>query len=315
MDRLHADEVDTSEVVVRSLLASQCPSWAQHPLSPLANTGTSNSLWRIRRDEQADLVVRLPRTSGLERGIRSEHRLLPALADAELEHAFDVPILAYEGTPDDTFPLHWSVLQWVEGDDLWSVRNDPDLDEHQLASELARTVQVIGLLKGLPAPDRQPGDRGGPLLPLIERLDRWLDDPRFGTGIKADGLIDTVAVRRSAAQSAEVAGDVPVIGFVHGDLLPGNLLTKTGSLSAVIDWGGAGHGDQAEDLLPAWAILGPEAGKTFRSLLEIDDATWLRSRAFALEQAVGGVLYYGPKRHPLGDIMARTLDRILTESD
>lgn len=38
------------------------------------------------------------------------------------------------------------------------------------------------------------------------------------------------------------------------------------------------------------------------------------ARAFALEQAVGGVLYYVPRRHPLGDVMARTLARILTDT-
>lgn len=34
-------------------------------------------------------------------------------------------------------------------------------------------------------------------------------------------------------------------------------------------------------------------------------------RTFELEHVVGGVLYYVPKQHPLGDVMARTLERIL----
>ena len=42
---------------------------------------------------------------------------------------------------------------------------------------------------------------------------------------------------------------------VHGDLIPGNVLTVDGRLSALIDWGGAGHGDTSQDLTPAWAIL------------------------------------------------------------
>jgi hypothetical protein len=45
----------------------------------------------------------------------------------------------------------------------------------------------------------------------------------------------------------------------------------------------------------------------------MDDATWVRARTFELEHAVGGILYYTPRRHPLGDVMARTLDRILEE--
>lgn len=44
------------------------------------------------------------------------------------------------------------------------------------------------------------------------------------------------------------------------------------------------------------------------------DASRLRAMAFELEHAVGGVFYYGPRGHLLGDIMQRTLDRILVDS-
>lgn len=101
---------------------------------------------------------------------------------------------------------------------------------------------------------------------------------------------------------------------MHGDLIPGNVLTIDGRLSAIIDWGGAGHGDIAQDLTPAWAILDGDGRSIFRGELEADSAAWLRARACALEQAVGGVLYYVPRRHPLGDVMARTLGRILADA-
>jgi hypothetical protein len=51
----------------------------------------------------------------------------------------------------------------------------------------------------------------------------------------------------------------------------------------------------------------------FQEAIGVDDAAWLRARAFELEHAVGGVLYYTPRRHPLADVMARTLHRILEE--
>jgi hypothetical protein len=51
----------------------------------------------------------------------------------------------------------------------------------------------------------------------------------------------------------------------------------------------------------------------FREIVEADDATWIRARTFELEHAVGGVLYYLPRRHALGDVMACTLERILQE--
>ncbi len=65
-------------------------------------------------------------------------------------------------------------------------------------------------------------------------------------------------------------------------------------LHAILDWGSAGYGDIAQDLAPAGAVLDVHSRSTFRDYLGVDDPTWLRARAFALAQAVGGVLYYVP---------------------
>ena len=146
-------------------------------------------------------------------------------------------------------------------------------------------------------------------MPLLERLDRWLDDPRW----HAADLIDVAAVRRCAERTREIADAAVADRFVHGDLIPGNVLVTGGRLAAIIDWGSAGYADPAQDLTPAWALFDGNARQIFRDATSADDASWLRARAFALEQAVGGVLYYTPRRHPLGDVMARTLGRILGE--
>ncbi len=123
-------------------------------------------------------------------------------------------------------------------------------------------------------------------------------------------------MRRSAAESAEAALDEVVPDrFVHGDLIPGNVLVTHGRLSAVIDWGGAGIGDAALDLVPAWAILDRGGRGVFRAATGATPAAWLRGRAFALEQAVGGVLRYVPTRHTLAAVMQRSLDWILTDRD
>jgi aminoglycoside phosphotransferase (APT) family kinase protein len=118
-------------------------------------------------------------------------------------------------------------------------------------------------------------------------------------------------VRRCAAEALEVAHDPVDVGFVHGDLIPGNLLVAAHRLSAIIDWGGAAYADLAQDLAPAWALFDERTRPVFREAVGANEATWLRARAFELEHAVGGVLYYTPRRHPLGDVMARTLRRIL----
>jgi aminoglycoside phosphotransferase (APT) family kinase protein len=79
---------------------------------------------------------------------------------------------------------------------------------------------------------------------------------------------------------------------VHGDLLPGNLLVIDGRLSAVIDFGGLNVGDPACDLQPAWNVFAGSSRERFRAELDVDDASWLRGRGWALYQAVLALPYY-----------------------
>jgi aminoglycoside phosphotransferase (APT) family kinase protein len=60
-ERIHDDEPDTSEAIVRALLAAGCPQWATLPLTYLRTSGTDNAMWRVHADGGGDVVVRLPR--------------------------------------------------------------------------------------------------------------------------------------------------------------------------------------------------------------------------------------------------------------
>jgi aminoglycoside phosphotransferase (APT) family kinase protein len=308
-DWIHDAETDTSEPVVRRLLQRHCPDLADLPLDYLRSTGTSNALWRIRSENgTGDRVVRLPRTDGADQSVAQEIALLPALTSTQLADVVELPRLVHAGLPDDLFPHHWTVMEWIEGEDVWfSAGSDANMTE--LAVDVAAAIGYIVELEGLPVPDREPGTRGGPFSPVLARVERWLTDPVW----RAAELLDVTAVRRIVDQLAEHAS-VPVPRcFVHGDLIPGNLLLQDGQLSAIIDWGGAGYGDPAQDLAPAWALFDPPERSVFRAALNVDEATWQRAKGFELEHAVGGVLYYRPRRHPLGDVMAKTLQRILSE--
>ncbi|MGW0594118.1 phosphotransferase [Streptosporangium sp. NPDC002607] len=88
--------------------------------------------------------------------------------------------------------------------------------------------------------------------------------------------------------------------WVHGDLLPGNLLVVDGRLSAVIDFGGLNVGDPACDLQPAWNVVAGESRLRFRAELRVDDASWSRGRGWAPYQAMTGrvLLGYQPRDGP-----------------
>lgn len=312
-DRIHDDEFDTGEHVVRTLLRNQAPRYADVTLTPVRGTGTSNALWLMTSREGSPAgVARLPRTAGAVASLTTEIGLLPLLAATHLTALVHIPHLLHAGQPSPVFEHPWALTDWIAGDDAWTTRERVEAAGPSLAVELADIVAAIGALEGLAVPDRQPGRRGGPLEPLLDGLDRWLGDPRWDARTR----IDVRAVRRLADEARDLVREPIAPAFLHGDLIPGNLLIDpAGHLTAVIDWGGAGHGDPADDLVAAWAVFGDEARAAFRAALEPDDATWVRARTFALEQAVGGVLYYEPRGNPLGDVMRRTLRRILAECD
>ena len=78
-----------------------------------------------------------------------------------------------------------------------------------------------------------------------------------------------------------------------------NWLVRHGRISAVIDWGTAGVGDPACDVMVAWKLHSPEARDAFREALPTDDATWERARGWALSQAVGALSYYTAREQPI----------------
>lgn len=307
-ERIHDDEPDTSEPVVRILLTAECPQWSASRIQYLESSGTDNAMWRVRLDDQPDVVVRLPRRPGAAAGVERELAVLQQVERSRVRSIVATPSVRHVGQPHEAFPHHWSVLEWIDGSDAWTERADlagRSLDS--LAHDLAQSVRLIGEVTVVGVQQRPPGSRGGPLLPLLERLDGWLDNPQWNAAC----LVDVASIKRLAAEALEVADEPVIEGFVHGDLIPGNLLVDQGRLTAIIDWGGAGRGDTAQDLAPAWAVLTTAERPAFREALGADDAAWLRGRVFELEHAVGGVLYYVPRRHPLGDVMTRTLGRIL----
>jgi len=308
-NRIHDDEPDTSEPIVRALLEAECSQWAKSPIEYLETSGTDNAMWRVRRNDGPDVVVRLPRRPHAAAGVEQETAVLRQIAHTRIGSVVQTPLVRHAGQPHEVFPHRWSVLEWIGGSDAWTARNDLTARSRaSLATDLGHAVSAISEITDVDVRQRQPGSRGGPLRPLLERLDRWLDNPEWN----AASLIDVAAVRRLAAESLDVVHEPVTEGFVHGDLIPGNLLVEDGRLSAIIDWGGAGRGDPSQDFAPAWAVLETAERAAFREVVGANDAAWIRGRTFELEHAVGGVLYYVPRRHALGDLMARTLERILT---
>ena len=127
------------------------------------------------------------------------------------------------------------------------------------------------------------------------------------------GGIDTTAatVAWDAALGAPTWHSAPV--WVHGDLLPGNLLTVDGTLSGVIDFGGLGVGDPACDLMAGWTLFSGQSRQEFRRAAAVDNATWERGRGWALSWALSFIPYYRTTNPPGVRIAQRTIDEVLAD--
>ena len=99
-----------------------------------------------------------------------------------------------------------------------------------------------------------------------------------------DFAFDLDAAEQIWAEAMKLPGtaDRTTPRWYHGDLAAENLLVRDGTLSAVLDFGGLSVGDPTVDLVVAWEVLDPPAREVFRRQVGVDDATWLRGRAWAL---------------------------------
>ena len=265
---------DITPDLVARLLATQCPQWSGLPVTPVALDGWDNTTFRLG-DE---LSVRLPSADVYVAQIEKEHRWLPILAP---RLPLQIPIPLVVGQPGEGFPRPWSVYRWIEGD---VVAGDELVDDATLARDLARFLAALYAIDGRSGP-RAGGHnffRGGPVATYDAQTRAAIQD--------LAGQIDTPAASEVWRVALESEWSRPPV-WVHGDVAPSNLLVDHGRLRAVIDFGCAGVGDPACDLVMAWTYFSPQGGDVFRRELGLDDDTWARGRGWALWKALVTVAY------------------------
>jgi aminoglycoside phosphotransferase (APT) family kinase protein len=270
---MHAGEVETDAALVRRLLAAQFPQWAELPIEPVVSYGTDHDIYRLGDG----LSARLPRIEWATGQAAKEAEWLPKLAP---HLPLAVPVQLAAGRPAEGYPFAWSVYAWLPGENA----NGTIGDLNRAAVDLAAFVRALRTVDTTGVQPRRSHSRGAPLAELDEPVRRAIAE----LGARIDGA---AAVRSWEESLAAPAWDGPEV-WVHGDLLPGNLLVTGGRLSAVIDWGCLGVGDPACDLQPAWNVFAAESRARYRAELEVDDASWLRGRGWSLFQAVVALPYY-----------------------
>lgn len=290
---MHADEADISSDLVRRLLRGQFPQWVDLPLKRLASGGTVNAVYRLGDA----LTVRLPLTSGGTRDLERERRWLPRLAPIL---PVTIPTAVATGDPAEGYPWAWAVHEWIDGDTPIEGRlTQPELLAHDLA-EFVTAMRDVGLDDGPSA------YRGDPLVTVDRHTRAAIEDLR-----RTDEPFDADAATSAWEEALAAPSWSSTPCWVHSDLMPSNLLVTADRLTGVLDFATVGIGDPACDLIPAWNLLPSSARDIFRDAVDVDDATWIRGRGWALSMAVIQLPYYrttnptisANARHVIGEIL------------
>jgi aminoglycoside phosphotransferase (APT) family kinase protein len=291
--KMHADELDIDVDLVAQLIEDRFPQWAELPLEPALPWGTDNAIFRLG----AELAVRLPRTPTKVGQAEKDRDLLPRVAP---HLPVPTPEVVATAPPTGRFPLPWAVYRWLDGVQL----TPGGADDAQLARDLAAFVAAL----------RAVDPTGGPAgtsrgVPLEVR------DPYVRAAIEAvRDEVDEAVATALWEESLAAPGPAEPPLWLHGDLMPGNVLVRGGRLAAVIDFSLLCVGDAATDVMAAWTCLTPVSRPIFRDALGVDDASWLRGRGWALSSALIALPYYRDTNPPFMRISRNTLAQVLADA-
>jgi len=205
------DQPHIDSALVRHLVTTQFPRWADLSVAPVENGGWCNRVFHLG-DE---MIVRLPRHRAYAEQTAKEYQWLPRLAPLL---PLPIPEPLAIGEPAGDYPWQWSVYRWIEG--------DPALPERitnmtTFATDLGSFLAAMQSLDTMSGPPPGPHNfyRGGSLATY---------DSQTRQAIAAlEGKVDTDAAMEvwETALSATWA-DAPV--WIHGDVSVGNLLVRNG---------------------------------------------------------------------------------------
>lgn len=300
MTKMHDNEQEITLELVRSLLKKQCPQWAELELQPIHSSGTDNALFRLGDQ----YVVRIPRIEwspgSVVDGINKEWLWLPQLA-RHLKIPISEPV--FKGEPNETYPWSWSITKWNEG---YNPAFEKENEYEHLAVDLA---SFLNELHHTELPKTGPlSRRGMPLKELYKETTQALE-----------ALADDIDTKPLASLWEQLANtptwNKPLV-WMHGDLLPGNILIQNHRLSAVIDFADVGLGDPACDLIVAWSLLNEHSRAIFRKhLMNIDENTWRRGQGWALSIALIIIPYYKNTNPVLTSVARRMIEQLMLSQE
>jgi aminoglycoside phosphotransferase (APT) family kinase protein len=291
---LHDDEITADAALVTRLLADQAPAFAGTRVTRLETDGTDNWLFRLGDATDDGPVVRLPRRPSAAAKIVKECAILPRFVSLPL----NTPKPLFQGRPSAPFGYPWSVLEWLSGETPTT---------HWLATTKGTGTALGQFLCALQTQAPLDG-------PLSGRANNNRGIALAGLDATVRGSLGRLSEAELGVDQATVLGlwqdaiDAPVYAdkpkWLHADLHAGNVLAEGGQLTAVLDFGLAGRGDPACELITGWADFDATNRAAFFNAVARDKSMWRRGRGWATYSAVITLAYY-QGRHPRLEQRAR----------
>lgn len=290
---MHANELAVDLALVKLLIEEQFPEFAMLPISKVNSIGTVNYIYRLGDD----LYVRLPRVPDWA-DVEKEWKWLPWISP---HISLKIPEPIALGRPNAAYPLRWAIYKWISGSDY---SDESICDEKDIAISLASFVNELHSIE-VPADAPKAGR-----LPLIE-----LNKITLEAIDAAKDVLDSEKVVAAWVDSCKASAWHGKPVWIHADLLKTNLLLSSGRLAAVIDFGSAGIGDSAFDLIPAWSVFSSKARGVFLNSVNADKDTVCRARGYALHQAALIIPYYKETNPKFVGMALKTIDEIINNMD
>lgn len=278
---MHENEITIDVSHIKQLLHAQFPQWTNLEIKEITSSGTDNRIFRLGDD----MCIRLPRIPGVDESIDREMMWLLHLVESL---PTEIPHILAKGMPSAFYPFHWTVCRWIKGENAFDTEIQ---DMHQLAIDLAAFLRDLHKIDTYNAPLSRRG---------VSLSTRQNFDPGE----------DFINIWEECLQAKP--WDKPPV-WLHGDLLPTNILIKNDRLHGILDFSFMGIGDPACDLIPAWGLLSCDTRTIFREKLDVDDDTWLRGKGWALSIAATILPYYKDTNPVLVAIAQRMLKEIMLD--
>lgn len=243
-------EIEVNADLASGLIAEQFPLLEARPLWRIGE-GWDNTVWL----NSQDIAFRFPRREVAIPGVEREIAVLPELS-AQLPAP--IPDARYVGAATAAFPWPWFGSRLIRGTEIATANLGVD-QRGQLAFDLG---VFLACLHCLQSAKRE-------LLPVdpMGRADMATRIPRARAAVEEVAFLWAAddRVERILSVAAASPADTETV-IVHGDLnVRHALVSASGALAGVIDWGDMCRASRSVDLPLYWSLFDHRARIQFRS--------------------------------------------------